>query len=102
MNSEAWIKFPPEKQSLLNNVVKKTPGKTLRGFQMKCDIVEEPYNTYELCRDFEKGQCKRLSKECHYKHILCTQPNQCEDEECHYGHTDSRKTISKRQSGKGK
>ncbi|CAF5182289.1 unnamed protein product, partial [Rotaria magnacalcarata] len=52
---------------------------------------------FELCRDFEKGLCRFSSKSCHYKHITCDEPDDCENKDCHCGHNIKRQITSNRQ-----
>lgn len=100
-NSEAWIK-PIDNQKSLIDLVNNKSKTNLRGFEIYCDIINEPYKISELCREFEKDACQYLQNQCYYKHILCDQPDSCKDEECHYGYSKNRPIQSTTQNMKCK
>jgi len=96
LKSEGWIKNMSNQQTA-RNLAMKYSGVEIRGFKICCDVIHEPLNTAELCRDFEKGKCRFSSKQCYYKHIMCNKPDICNNDECWYGHSKKRQTTSKRQ-----
>ena len=98
--SEAWIKCFSDKQSA-DTFVKKYDKMKLRGFDILCKVVQEQFSISELCKDMEKGVCK-YSDQCNYKHVMCNEPNDCENRECWYGHSEKRSVISNKRPTEGK
>ncbi|CAM2708528.1 unnamed protein product [Rotaria socialis] len=97
LNSEAWIKLiGNEKQT--RDLAIKISNKNLRDFEMHFDVIPEPFYMFELCREFEKGLCRFSSKDCHYKHITCDEPDNCKKKDCHCGHSRKRQITSNRQT----
>ncbi|UJR11175.1 hypothetical protein I4U23_015356 [Adineta vaga] len=94
VESEAWIKCAKIKSDLQELASEKS-GANLRGYKIQCKVIDEPFNKSELCNEYEKGQCSRKPDQCWYKHILCDEPDTCVNQECWYGHTSRRQTISK-------
>lgn len=100
--SEAWIKHVGN-QETARALASKHSGFNLRGFTICCDIIDEPLNISELCRDFEKGICSySLGQQCIYKHIMCDEPSECKNKECWYGHNKKRLITSDRRPIQGK
>jgi hypothetical protein len=91
--SEAWIKHLSDQRSA-QAFSKKHDKMNIRGFEIRCDVVQEPVNVSELCREMETGVCKYSSDQCDYKHIMCREPNECENRECWYGHSKKRSVTS--------
>ncbi|CAF3332564.1 unnamed protein product [Rotaria sp. Silwood2] len=88
IDSEAWIKNIGSEKLTRDLAIKNSKIK-LRGLPIKCDVIHEPIHTFELCRNFKNGLCKYYHK-CQFKHIMCNQPENCLDEQCHYGHSKKR------------
>ncbi|CAF1163774.1 unnamed protein product [Rotaria sordida] len=97
LNSQAWIKNIGKEQTIRDLTIKK-PQINLRGFQIHCNVINKPIYPFELCRNFELGKCEFSSQLCYYKHIICNQPNTCDNNQCHYGHSKKRQIISNKQN----
>jgi hypothetical protein len=101
LESEAWIKHMSDQQTA-RDLAKKHSNVEIRGFKIYCDVIQEPLNKSELCRDFERGDCQYSTEECYYKHIMCDEPDECENKECWYGHNKKRQITSDRRPILGK
>jgi hypothetical protein len=101
LESEAWIKRVGDRQAT-EALASKTSGTNLRGFQIHCDVVHDPLNIAELCRNFEKGICDYPQEKCNFKHITCHEPDTCENKKCWYGHNKRRQTASIKRPFQGK
>ncbi len=99
--SQAWIKYLSDRRAI-QDLAKKYSRKTIRGFEIYCDVVPEPWNTTELCLNFEKGDCTFPADRCHYKHILCNEPDSCDNRKCWFGHHRRRLITSIRRPEEGK
>ncbi|CAF1455218.1 unnamed protein product [Rotaria sp. Silwood1] len=97
LNSQAWIKNIDKEQNIRYLAIKKSQT-NLRGFQIHCNVINKPIYQFELCRNFELGKCEFSSQTCNYKHIICNQPNTCDNNQCHYGHSKKRQIISNKQN----
>jgi len=98
--SEAWIKNLPDQQSA-RDFAKKYSRLIIRGSKVYCDVVQEPFNITELCTDFERGDCKYPADRCHYKHIMCSEPDECDNSKCWFGHHRRRLITSIRRPVEG-
>jgi hypothetical protein len=98
--SEAWIKHLSNQQAV-QDLAKKHSNIEIRGFKIQCHVVQEPLNILELCRHFEKGQCEFAGNSCNYKHIMCSEPDICDDKKCWYGHSKKREITSDRRPAEG-
>jgi hypothetical protein len=85
----------------MQDFIKKYSRKTIRGIEVDFNVVEEPFSTAELCREFEKGDCRYPADQCNYKHIMCNEPDECENKRCWYGHNRKRSVISDRRPIEG-
>ncbi|UJR16586.1 hypothetical protein I4U23_003486 [Adineta vaga] len=92
-SSEAWIKgFDDESTAHIS--AKRNSGRIVRTNTIQCEVMPEQIEEQELCTNFQKGQCSHTSTTCHFKHISCDELDTCEDQNCWYGHTNKRTTIS--------
>jgi hypothetical protein len=98
--SEAWIKNCSDQRSA-QTFVKKYAKIKIREFEINCDVVKEPFIVSELCRELENGICKFASDRCNYKHIMCDEPDECDNERCWYGHSKKRSIKSIRRPMEG-
>ena len=90
---EAWIKHLSDRR-LMEDFVKKYSRTTIRGSEISLNIIEEPFNILDLCRDFENGDCRFSSEQCNYKHIICDESDQCMNVKCWFGHLRRRPITS--------
>jgi hypothetical protein len=94
-SSEAWIKnFTDEKTA--QALAKKKTGTFLRANKIECEAMLEPIGRQqqELCERFQKGQCPYTIDTCHFKHFSCSETDTCDDQNCWFGHTHKRTTVS--------
>jgi hypothetical protein len=66
----------------------------VRTNKIQCEAVLDPIDKQELCERFQIGQCPYTMETCHFKHFSCSQLDTCDDENCWFGHSEKRTTIS--------
>lgn len=98
--SEAWIKHMSNQQTA-QDLAEKHSNVEIRGFKIHCHVVQEPLSVSELCRNFETGECEYPPNLCNYKHIMCNEPDICDNKKCWYGHSKKRQIVSNRQPTQG-
>ena len=101
--SEAWIKHLSDRRAM-EDFVGKNSRRTIGQWEISLAVVEEPLSISELCKDFERGNCRHIqpSDTCHYKHILCDEPDECENRKCWLGHSQERLITSDERPVEGK
>ena len=99
--SEAWIKHLSDRQSM-ENFVKEYSRRTIGEWGITLTVVEEPINLIDLCFAFERDDCDFSTERCDFRHVMCDEPNQCDNRECWFGHHTRRPIRSNRRPIEGK
>lgn len=92
-SSEAWITNLSDERTA-RVLAEKATGTLVRKNRIQCEAMLKPVYDEELCERFEKDQYPFTMDTCRYKHFSCFEPDTCENEECWFGHTIKRTTVS--------
>lgn len=85
--AEAWIMNIP---SMADAEQLAASVQSIEGIEVQCEAGKEPLNEWTLCSGNRDGWCKH-GNNCIYRHITCTDGDQCSNEECPFSHTTGRK-----------
>ena len=88
VKNEAWIKNIFRKD-MAESKATRYNGTRLNNRAIKCQANVELIHIAKLCSYFRAGDCNNGDR-CSARHILCSNPINCSQKNCYYGHLKQR------------